>query len=76
MKEEMFPANAFILELFASWCFLGAGRKTSALWKTTPLLFPLAFATNFFFLLLSVDCTSHQFLLFSALTLHLLVSMF
>lgn len=33
----MFPANAFILELFASLCFLSVGRKTSH-WKTTPLL--------------------------------------
>lgn len=45
----MFPANAFGLELFASWCFLGAGRKTSSHWKTIPLLFPLAVASGFFF---------------------------
>lgn len=74
----MFPANTFVLELFASWCFLGAGRKTSSHWKTIPLLFPLAVASGFFFFLLPpVGCTSHHlvFLLLSALTLHLLVSL-
>lgn len=70
----MFPENAFILEQFGSCSFLGADRKTSSHWKTTPLLFPLTVATGFY-LLLPVGCISHHlvFLLLSALTLHLLV---